>query len=70
MSHVREIPNSGLLVSLYQYHTHTALLGIYDISQKGKARKVYSYDDTRGSIIYNIKRPVLLTFSFDLHPYS
>ena len=46
--HVREIPNTSLLVSLNHHHNKSASMEIFDISFKGQARKIYSFEETFG----------------------
>lgn len=48
-TYVKEIPETGLLVSIHHAFSIGANLQIYDISQKGKAQKVYSFEEVRGS---------------------
>jgi hypothetical protein len=49
-THVKEIPNTKLLVSLhYGYYQNSANMEIFDISKKGKANKIYSLGEVSGS---------------------
>ncbi len=47
--HVKEIPNTKLLVSLHHYFAKSANMEIFDISKKGKANKIYSLGEVSGS---------------------
>lgn len=47
-THLKEISNSTLLVSLHHCRLKSANLEIFDTSQKGKVRKVYSNEETIG----------------------
>jgi len=50
-SHVKEIPNTKLLVSLDHRMNTSARMAIYDISKQGKINKVYSLGDVPGGIL-------------------
>lgn len=47
-THVKEIPNTKLLVSLHHAYNLGANLEIYDISQKSRPRKIYSFEEVKG----------------------
>lgn len=47
-SHVKEILNTRLLVSLHHCWNRSANMEIFEVSQKGKARKVYSFEEIKG----------------------
>ena len=47
-THVKEIPGTRFLVSLQQSPETSANLAIYDISKKGRAKKIYSFEETYG----------------------
>ena len=48
---MREIPNTRLLISLFHAYNMSANLEIFDISQKEKARRVYSFEEAFGGQI-------------------
>ena len=48
-TYVKEISNTKLLVSL-QHDYFSFHMGIFDLSKKGKARKIYTFEETKGSI--------------------
>ena len=50
-THVKEIPNTKLLVSLHHNREKSANLEIYDISNKAHIRKIYSLGEVSGSKI-------------------
>lgn len=50
-THVKEISNTGLLVSLHHSYNKAANMEIYAISQKGKTRKIYSFEEVVGGIL-------------------
>lgn len=47
-SHLKEIPNTKLLVSLQQNWSKSAKIGIFDISAKGKAKQIYAFEEVQG----------------------
>ncbi len=48
-THVKEISNSKLLVSLQYDQNESVNLELFDISKKGKANKIYSLGEVSGS---------------------
>ena len=52
-THVKEILNTKLLVSLFHRMNTSASMAIYDISKQGKINKVYSLGDVPGGILIN-----------------
>ncbi len=48
-THVKEISNSSLLVSLHYNYLKSANMEIFDISKKGEAKKIYSLGEVSGS---------------------
>ena len=42
-THVKEIPNSNLIVSLYHDIDASGKMEIFDISKRGKVKKIYSF---------------------------
>lgn len=56
-THIKEIPNTGLLVSLGHRWKTSAGMEIFDISKKGSARRVYAFEEIMGSeyfFLYNV----------------
>ena len=49
MTHLREIPDSRLLVSIHHCWNKYATMEIFDLQIKGKAKRVYSLDRVFGS---------------------
>ena len=47
-THVKEIPNTKLLVSLHHNWENSANMEILDISKKGQAKKIYSLEEVSG----------------------
>lgn len=47
-THVKEIPGTTLLISLNHKCFKTANFGIYDVSKKGRAKNVYTFDEAWG----------------------
>lgn len=53
LSHVKEIANTGLLVSAQHKSYISAGLEVFDVSEKGKVKKIYSSEEVFDSrIIY------------------
>ena len=52
---MKEIANTGLLVSVHHCYTMSANLEVFDVSWKGKTKKIYSYEEVSGSRIFIIK---------------
>ena len=50
-SHLREIPNTQLVVSLKHHYDKGANMKVFDISKKGKSRNIYTYEEVPGSNI-------------------
>ena len=46
-SHVKEIPNTRFLVSVQHANEFGANMRIFDISQKGEAKTIYSFEEIR-----------------------
>lgn len=42
---LKEIPNTKLLVSLQHFWRTSAVLEIFDVSRKGIANKIYSFEE-------------------------
>lgn len=61
-AYLREISNTGLLASLYLHTSNSrSNLAVFDVSQKGKARNIFTFEGTVES-----KSPTkLLLFSFE-----
>ena len=53
-THVKEIPNTKLLVSLYHNCYKSTNMEIFDISKKDQPKKIYSLGEVSGSKIYYI----------------
>jgi hypothetical protein len=51
-THVKEISNTGLLVSLNQRYNKCAGLEIFDISQKQQVKKIFSFENVVGGKYY------------------
>ena len=51
-THVKEISSTGLLVSLHHCNDTSANMSVFDISKKGKARKIYSFEEVSAGIHY------------------
>ena len=49
-THVKQIPNSNLLVSLHHCWDISANMEIFDIAQNGYVRKIYSFEETSGGL--------------------
>ena len=47
-THVKEIANTGLLVSVRHSVGESANLEVFDVSQKGRVRKIYSFEEIPG----------------------
>ena len=57
-THVKEIPNTKLLVSLHHRWNELAGMAIFDISKKQKAKEIFAFPEVRGSkidflLVYN-----------------
>ena len=48
---MKEIGNTGLLVSACHCYDKSANLEVFDVSRKGKAMKIYSFEQVSGSRI-------------------
>lgn len=59
-THIKEIPNTTLLVSLHNSYNKAANLEIVDIPKKGFVRKIYSFEEVIGCniscLIYSARR--------------
>lgn len=47
-AHLKEIPNTGYLVSLHHCDEISANLAIFDVSQKTNPKKIYSFEEIVG----------------------
>ena len=56
-THVKEIANTGFLVSLHHCSDKSANPQGFDISWKGQVRKIYSFEEVTGSRIIVINLP-------------
>ena len=54
---MKEIANTGFLVSVYHFYDKSANLQVFDISRKGQVRKIYSFEEVTGSRIIVINFP-------------
>ena len=50
-THVKEIPNTKLLVSLHHNAGTLANMAVYDISKKGQIHEIYSLGEVKGGIL-------------------
>ena len=48
MTHVRGIPNTQYVVSLHHYSEIGANLAVFDLANKEKVKKVYSFEEVLG----------------------
>ena len=48
-THVKEIANTGFLVSVNHSETKSANLEVFNVSQTGKTKKIYSFEEVSGS---------------------
>ena len=48
-THVKEIANAGLLVFVSHAWDEYANLEVFDVSRKGQAKKIYSFEEVSGS---------------------
>ena len=53
-TYVKEIANTGLLVSVHHNRDKAANLAVFDVSGKGKAKNIYSFDLVSGGRV-NVK---------------
>jgi len=51
---VKEIANTGLLVSVHHSLSISANLEVFKVLRKGQAKKVYSFEEVSGDIIIKI----------------
>ena len=47
-THVKEIADTGLLVSVHHSWEKSASLEVFDVSQAGLAKKIYSFEEVFG----------------------
>ena len=47
-THVKEVANTGLLVSVRHNEENAANLEVFDVSQKGQPKKIYSFEEVSG----------------------
>ena len=52
---MKEIANTKLLVSVNHCFDKSANLEVFDVSRKGQARKIYSFEEFSGSNIILLK---------------
>ena len=48
---MKEIANIGFLVRAHHDHEKSANLGVFDVSRKGQAKKIYSFEEDSGDRI-------------------
>ena len=48
---MKELSNTGLLVSVHHSPKKCANLEVFDVSRKGQAKKIYSFEEVYGSRI-------------------
>ena len=51
-THVKEIANTGLLVSVHHTSRNSANLELFDVSRKGQAKKIYSFEEVFRGLIF------------------
>jgi len=49
---VKEIANTGFLVSVHHSYQKSANLEVFDVSQKGQPKKIYSFEEVSGGKIF------------------
>ena len=54
-THVKEIPNTKLLISLQHSYQKCAKFKMFDISKKGVAKTVYTFEEVLGGKTYILK---------------
>ena len=65
-THVKEIASTGLLVSVHHCYDHSASLEVFDVSRKGQAKKIYSFEEVSGGrIIVKIYLIIVTPFFSD-----
>ena len=52
-THVKEIPNTKLLVSLHHSYDKSANMAVFDISKKDHIKEIYSLGEVSGLSIIN-----------------
>ena len=58
---MKEITNTGLLVSVHHSYNTSANLEVFDVSRKGQVKQIYSFEEVFGcSIIFNVHRIIIL----------
>ena len=50
-THVKEIANTGLLVSVHHCYDNSANLEVFDVSRKRQVKKIYSFEEVSGGRI-------------------
>ena len=72
-THMKEIPNAEFLVSV-QHNITSANLEVFDVSRRGQAKKIYSFEEISGSIMM-VKIILVIVYTcsdgkwrFDLQP--
>ena len=48
---MREITNTGLIVSVHHCYNSPANVEVFDVSRKGQAKKIYSFEEVSGGKI-------------------
>ena len=48
---MKEVANTGLLVSVHHSNDKSANLEVFDVSRKGQARRIYSFEEVSGGRI-------------------
>ena len=54
---MKEIANTGFLVSVQHYPDWSANLEVFDVSRKGQAKKIYSFEEVSGGLIFILTNP-------------
>ena len=62
-SHVKEIPNTNLLVSLHHNEDKAAKLEIFDISKKDRTNIICSFEEVKGGIFIYFKIILRIVFA-------
>ena len=60
---MKEIAHSGLLVSVYHSWKTSANIEVFDVSRKGQAKKIYSFEEVSGGRII-VKGHLILMYLF------
>ena len=54
-THVKEIPKTQFLVSLFHSQQWSANMELYEISKKGEVKIIYKFEELRGGKIFHAK---------------